>query len=367
MSHPKARQAGGEDACIGSIWFLWPLAWVWALIRSVRQRQWTPAHRGEFRHSEREDTSRGAGFLAVAVLITTFISLGGATVLEEWWEKEVLVIYLPESWIVIMEGKSKRKVFWPTYILFEARRVFHRNLNLDEKTLTNNALPVRVINALREGTAENKAKAHQEIIGINLKNRDLRYARLIQAALPKADLRGADIQGANLRGATIGGAEFREADLKLADLRKLNRMPLTEEGYQNFQQFLKKWIDDAALRAAILEKFKKAIRQKDTLNKVENPEQCLTDAPELLELWPNCLPEEQLTDYRLALVDYLVKELACRDSSISLGIAYRAQVPGEIDLASALLKANCAPVRESPERIKKQLKEIAERSQASTK
>jgi uncharacterized protein YjbI with pentapeptide repeats len=126
-------------------------------------------------------------------------------------------------------------------------------LNLEGQLLIDNNPSAKIIDILREHKAEQREGALQEIIGIDLQGRDLRYTHLAGALLPKAnlhkaqlqgavltraslqrtdlswanlqgadlrgaDLRGADLSGANLWGADLGGADLRGTDLREADL-----------------------------------------------------------------------------------------------------------------------------------------------------
>jgi pentapeptide repeat protein len=152
----------------------------------------------------------------VAILGAVFISLFTATVPDEPWEQYFLT-HLPKCWVVEDENedgnkRSERRLFWPTYVLFETEGAFfHRNLDLREKVLTVNKLPAKVINALRAGKMAEREPALQEVLGIDLLGRNLRDAELSKSILPKADLRGAQLQSADLRRAQLQGADLREA------------------------------------------------------------------------------------------------------------------------------------------------------------
>jgi uncharacterized protein YjbI with pentapeptide repeats len=139
--------------------------------------------------------------------------------------------------------------------LSRARKVWFetRNLNLREQVLTTNGLSPKVINTLRDGTAEEREKVLVEVSDLNfLQGRDLRYANLFHAVLPRLDLRsrnengrvvptrlsGADLSwtqmqrvlldqadlddaklvGAQLQGAVLSSARLRHADLSSAQM-----------------------------------------------------------------------------------------------------------------------------------------------------
>jgi len=98
-----------------------------------------------------------------------------------------------------------------------------RNLDLQEEVLTANALSPKTINALRTGDAKEREEALREVVGLNLKGRDLRHANLTGALLPEADMRPLEgqptqLQGANLSVAQLQGTKLWEADLQGAIL-----------------------------------------------------------------------------------------------------------------------------------------------------
>ena len=365
------------------------LAWPWAVMRSVWKRRWIPPTRRAFGYRRHVSIDSGAGLLIVAVLSTLFVSLIVATVIEEGWEKKVLA-YMPESWPTPDEiVKPKRQVFWLTRILFEGEDAFFsRALDLREKVLTGNDLSAETINALREGNPEQRAQALQKVLGMNLQGRDLRYANLVGSILPKVDLRGAQLQGAgllaarlqgahlrfarlqganlrgaqlqgaDLRGASIGGSDFENASFDFANLSRLDRTELTQNDYQELSRVLERRVDDQELLATILERLKPVIGQKDTLNKAKSAKQCLAHDPELIDL--GCT--NQPTQYYVELGDYWVK-LACTDPHVARGVSRRLSQIEPTDqaagLATAFLKADCAPLQELSESIKEHLKKVA--------
>lgn len=109
-----------------------------------------------------------------------------------------------------------------------------KNLDLQEKVLTN-PLPAEVINALRDGTIEQREKELDKVSPLNfLQGRDLRYANLFNAVLPKLDLRsrreengvtvtelsGADLRWAQMQGVLLDQATLRGANLQGAQLQR---------------------------------------------------------------------------------------------------------------------------------------------------
>src|SRR2546426_4501561 len=119
-----------------------------------------------------------------------------------------------------------------------------RNLDLHERVLTANALPAEVINALSEGTVEERERELDKVSPLNfLQGRDLRHGDFFHAVLPRLDLRsrrddgrlvrtrlqGADLRWtqmqrvmldeANLQRAQLEGAQMQGASLRSAELQ----------------------------------------------------------------------------------------------------------------------------------------------------
>ena len=113
--------------------------------------------------------------------------------------------------------------------------VFPRNLDLHEKVLVKNELEPAALAELLDPTL----KLHErpamlaKIKGLDLKNRDLRFANLSEAKLWRADLRGANLQHANLSKAQLQGIQWdvrvrlqaavlKSAGLQGADLQSVH-------------------------------------------------------------------------------------------------------------------------------------------------
>ncbi|MCX7066262.1 MAG: pentapeptide repeat-containing protein [Methylococcales bacterium] len=93
------------------------------------------------------------------------------------------------------------------------RNFLSRNLNLSEKVITSDEhLSHELENTIDKNTSLEK------ITGIDLKERDLRYANFSLAKLPKADLRKAILNGANLKDAQLEGANLYLAQLQGVNL-----------------------------------------------------------------------------------------------------------------------------------------------------
>jgi uncharacterized protein YjbI with pentapeptide repeats len=157
--------------------------------------------------------------------------------------------YLPKVWLESSKKKSSDKVEPEKNHLrrrLEWWFVF-RNLDLQEKVLTDNALSPKTINALRTGDAKEREEALKEVVGLDLRGRDLRHANLSGAALPKADMRslegqptqlqGADLQVARLQGALLNkarmiGARLDRAQLQGAELYEAELQGVIMQGVQ---------------------------------------------------------------------------------------------------------------------------------------
>ncbi|MCP4115599.1 MAG: pentapeptide repeat-containing protein [Desulfobacteraceae bacterium] len=216
-------------------WFDWSLSWFRALGRLAGRKPWhAPKGFGEAWGDWRTEASDGAEILITVISGSMLASFLIVTVPNEPLE-EFLTTHMPEKWLCEWTHESSaRRAFLPTYYLFHGKHgPFRRDLQLREKILTANTLPPKVINSLR---GHGEKQGFQEILGINLQGRDLRYAQLSQCILPKADLRGANLQGANLKEAHLqgvkfnalgdeeenSGADLRNAFLDKADLRGAN-------------------------------------------------------------------------------------------------------------------------------------------------
>ena len=103
------------------------------------------------------------------------------------------------------------------------------NAHLEEVRLRKNDY-FRIITLLKDPDVRKYYKKHKikvaKLINNNLKETDLRYAKL-----NGADLQGADLQGANLTGADLQDTNLKWADLSGANLKKAEN--LTKEQLQS--------------------------------------------------------------------------------------------------------------------------------------
>ncbi len=107
-------------------------------------------------------------------------------------------------------------------------KLVHRNLVLNERTLMRKDPPVELLFAEHLETDEKQRKIWQEVgEGLNLRGRDLRYAKFYKSKfwnvnLWKAQLRGARLHGAQLQGANLKKAQLQDANLMWARLQGTN-------------------------------------------------------------------------------------------------------------------------------------------------
>jgi uncharacterized protein YjbI with pentapeptide repeats len=119
-----------------------------------------------------------------------------------------------------------------------------RNLDLQEKVLTN-PLPPEVINALRDGSIEERERELSKVSPLHfLQGRDLRHGNFYNAVLPKLDLRsrraeeglilteltGADLRWAQMQGVLLDEAMLRGANLAWAQLQGSSLRSATLDG-----------------------------------------------------------------------------------------------------------------------------------------
>lgn len=286
-----------------------------------------------------------------AATLSLFIAVLPNEPMEEWIVKRV-----PENWRVKPENRGGSEYFRLTYLLFDAPGApFHRNLRLAGKVLVAGEPSVEVLAALQSDDDAERAAALKQVAGLQLMNRDLRFADLRLAILPKVDLRGASLDGADLK----------DADLSLSDLRRISRKPLRQEEYKRLQEKVN-------LQINILERLMKIIDKPDNLQRVRSAENAICDDPPLFE---SCLSNTD--DYYAKLIPWLVA-LGCGDPDVAYGIAKRALIEytsaGSDDragrraiefdplgrlLAAALLASDCEAVAALPENIKGELAEAA--------
>lgn len=91
---------------------------------------------------------------------------------------------------------------------------------VSEKLLTKNSPSAATVNAIIGSDKDKGNNALQDILGLDLRDRDLRYAKLSLIHLLRADLRKADLTGATLYEADLTDANLRKADLDDAYLKK---------------------------------------------------------------------------------------------------------------------------------------------------
>ena len=100
--------------------------------------------------------------------------------------------------------------------------LFHRNLDLQEKLLVANDPDLETLAKLQEPELKQQDRLALlvKIKGLDLKNRDLRFANLSKTKLWKADLRQTKLQQADLSNAKLHGIQWRLVCLWGANLRE---------------------------------------------------------------------------------------------------------------------------------------------------
>ncbi len=185
--------------------------------RQVRSRPPSPAATG---------SSPWLGTLALATVGTVSLSFLTAVLpgeaLEMW-----IAQAMPERWVV-REGTCPDGCWTVTHWVFDSwESPFPRNLRLANAVLVGGEVPPATLTRLRArpetrhypltvrdfALAERK-KDVASLQGLDLTNRDLRFADLRGAVLAKADLRGANLWGADLRGTDLSAANLSPFDTR---------------------------------------------------------------------------------------------------------------------------------------------------------
>jgi len=173
---------------------------------------------------------------------------------KQWAGKqfENYLLYYSPQWLIHVDEQRQRCMPFPTYLIYgkaknqgNGRKIpdvlsFTRNLDVHEALLVANQLDAESINMLRHSEGEVYQRLLQKVIGLNLDNRDLRFANMESAILPKAELREALLQGAKLykaqmQGANLWHAELQGATFSLAQMQHVNFLQASLQGADFFQ------------------------------------------------------------------------------------------------------------------------------------
>jgi len=148
--------------------------------------------------------------------------------------KDWLIRQVPEVWLSVIDedvtffnaprisrtfvasekGKTSERVMLGLTSAWFEEGIFPRNLSLKEARLVPKGVSLSLLTRAFSLDKTLRDVAFKEFDGINLQERDLRFASLSGAVLLKADLRRVRLQGANLRWAQLQGADLREAQLQ---------------------------------------------------------------------------------------------------------------------------------------------------------
>jgi uncharacterized protein YjbI with pentapeptide repeats len=144
------------------------------------------------------------------VVFATFVagtmvwSVVFATVPDSWYEQRLLA-FLP-AWV--QPPCKGRPVLFPTCAVHESGpHRLSRNLVVREKVLSANRLDPNVENAINSDSIPDAAML-DKVLGIDLSERDLRYADFSRSSFPRADFRESRLAGAKFTDARLVGVKF---------------------------------------------------------------------------------------------------------------------------------------------------------------
>lgn len=197
-----------------ALWTFWPL--VLGRDAVSMRRWWRNGLRAPvvwFRRAARQ-TGRATGFgtmTASTALVLGFswlVAVLPGEPMERW---VAFWLPVPEETRTGASGTSGNLL---TYRVFDGPSApLHRNLQLAGRLLIASDIEPRERRALRLLRSPERPGILDNIEGVNLSGRDLRYANLYGAVLVNADLRGASLDGADLRGADLEGVDMRPLEV----------------------------------------------------------------------------------------------------------------------------------------------------------
>ena len=186
------------------LWTFWPRMFA----RSVRWGVWCPSRGLEWRVQRRRQLIRmlTAGVSTMVVLVVSALLLvlpdNG---IEYFLDEEAKQAWQKQVWRERSQEESEEA--W-------LNDIFHRNLDLREKTLMRQEPPPELIATYKEASDPSEKVWLDYGKPLDLQRRDLRNADFFEAKLWDADLRGADLRGTDFQGAQLQGADLRGADLR---------------------------------------------------------------------------------------------------------------------------------------------------------
>jgi uncharacterized protein YjbI with pentapeptide repeats len=148
---------------------------------------------------------------------------------EDW-----LIRHAPEKWLSVADDESLCAGILPAMaeksqiIMLNLTcnwfdfGVFQRNLDLSAIRLVPKEVSFALMTRAIDQDKALRENAFKEFDGLNLQERDLRFANFRRAVLPKTNFSNARLQGAYLNVADMQGANFYMANLQGADLRFAN-------------------------------------------------------------------------------------------------------------------------------------------------
>jgi uncharacterized protein YjbI with pentapeptide repeats len=208
------------------------LALTGALTRALgglrRRLKKVPAPRVRFQPPSSVTTGSSPWLATLVLAMVGTISLSFLTAVLPGEALELWIArVMPERWVV-REGTCPDGCWAVTHWVFDSWEApFPRNLRLANAVLVGGEVPPATLTRLkarpttrhypltvRDFALAERKKDVETIQGLDLTNRDLRFADLRGAVLVNADLRGANLTGADLRGTDLSAADLSPFDTR---------------------------------------------------------------------------------------------------------------------------------------------------------
>ena len=187
------------------LWIVWPMI----VLPEARLKQWLVCNKRRVRklfgmqvgQSTGEKRPNFTGTGQWSVMISSFILLN-------------------ISWFAAVhpghnEDGSRQEQFFLANILFNLPGYpFRQDLHIEEKILIKSDISTKAEVALTSDQAYKRSGVLQEVMGLPLQNRDLRFATFKNCAMPKVQLQGALLHGANFSGSFLQEGNFLSAKMQ---------------------------------------------------------------------------------------------------------------------------------------------------------
>lgn len=245
-------------------WFLWLLYWCITGLNWLLRwlcRRWPSLNLSEIDKNAPKTVNEVKGMIVllasvpVVVLFSIIAVIPGSITLQTYnaspteiptdspqYFEDWLIRHVPnEAWLRIVDEKNhensqicepispfnklkvirQRVTLGLTCLAFDSG-YFPRNLNLKQARLLSKEMSQSLLSRAIDQDKLVRDAAFKEFNGLNLQNRDLRFANLFGTVLPKTDLQGALLHATDLRSAELEGARFNGAQLQGAVLPQAN-------------------------------------------------------------------------------------------------------------------------------------------------